>query len=138
MKNEMTNVKALAFVIENCELPTEVAEKVAKIKDSFERKSENRKPTATQVENVGIKETIVQTLATIGSGSVTEIQCAEPTLATLSNQKVSRLVAQLVESGKVSKVYDKKKAIFSLVQSANGKGRKPPCPLKGGKNEIQV
>lgn len=115
-KVEMTNVKALAFVLENCELPAEVAEKVGKVKASLERKSENRKPTATQIENVGIKETIVSTLSTIGSGSITEIQCAEPTLATLSNQKVSRLVSQLIEEGKVSKVYEKKKAIFSLVQ----------------------
>lgn len=114
-KVEMTNVKALAFVLENCELPAEVAEKVGKVKASLERKSENRKPTATQIENVGIKETIVSTLSTIGSGSITEIQCAEPTLATLSNQKVSRLVSQLIEEGKVSKVYEKKKAIFSLV-----------------------
>ena len=37
MTERMTNVKAIAYVIENCEVPQEVAEKLEKMKASFKR-----------------------------------------------------------------------------------------------------
>ena len=81
------------------------------------KKAQNKKATKTQEQNVGIKATILEVLATIGSGTVTEIQNGNAELSTLSNQKVSALVRQLVEAGKVVKTVDKKKSIFSLAES---------------------
>ena len=81
------------------------------------KKASNKKATKTQEENVGIKATILEVLATIGSGTVTDIQYGNAELSTLSNQKVSALVRQLVESGKVVKTVEKKKSIFSLAES---------------------
>ena len=81
------------------------------------KKASNKKATKTQEENVGIKATILEVLATIGSGTVTDIQNGNAELSTLSNQKVSALVRQLVESGKVVKTVEKKKSIFSLAES---------------------
>lgn len=80
----------------------------------IERKAANKKSTKTQEENKGIKSVILDTLASIGSGTITDIQNANPDLAKLSNQKVSALVRQLVENGKVVKTTDKKKSIFSV------------------------
>ena len=81
------------------------------------KKAQNKKATKTQEQNVGIKATILEVLATIGSGTVTEIQNGNAELSALSNQKVSALVRQLVEAGKVVKTVDKKKSIFSLAES---------------------
>ena len=81
------------------------------------KKAQNKKATKTQEQNVGIKATILKVLATIGSGTVTDIQNGNEELSALSNQKVSALVRQLVESGEVVKTVDKKKSIFSLAKS---------------------
>ena len=83
----------------------------------LDKKAQNKKATKTQEQNVGIKATILEVLATIGSGTVTDIQNGNEELSALSNQKVSALVRQLVESGEVVKATDKKKSIFSLAKS---------------------
>ena len=83
----------------------------------LDKKAQNKKATKTQEQNVGIKATILEVLATIGSGTVTDIQNGNEELSALSNQKVSALVRQLVESGDVVKTTDKKKSIFSLAKS---------------------
>lgn len=114
---KMTNSKALAFVIANCEIPAEVKEKLENIKASIDKKnSAERKPTATQTENVGYKEAIVAYL-----GTCTEAQtigdimknCTE--VAELTNQRVSAIVRQLKEDGIVAREEIKRKAYFSLV-----------------------
>ena len=83
----------------------------------LDKKAQNKKATKTQEQNVGIKATILEVLAIIGSGTVTDIQNGNEELSALSNQKVSALVRQLVESGEVVKTTDKKKSIFSLAES---------------------
>ena len=83
----------------------------------LDKKAQNKKSTKTQEQNKGIKATILKVLATIGSGTVTDIQNGNEELSTLSNQKVSALVRQLVESGDVVKTTDKKKSIFSLAEN---------------------
>ena len=83
----------------------------------LDKKAQNKKATKTQEQNIGIKATILEVLATIGSGTVTDIQNGNEELSALSNQKVSALVRQLVESGKVVRTTDKKKSIFSLAKN---------------------
>lgn len=114
---KMTNVKALQFVVDNFkgEMPEDVAAKIEAIKASFENKAANRKPTKTQEENEGIKDAILAVLTADGA-TVTEIQGRSETLAALSNQRVSALLRQLVDAGKVVKSTDKKKALFALAE----------------------
>ena len=83
----------------------------------LDKKAQNKKVTKTQEQNVGIKATILEVLAIIGSGTVTDIQNGNEELSALSNQKVSALVRQLVEKGDVVKTTDKKKSIFSLAEN---------------------
>lgn len=114
---KMTNVKAINYVVENfgADLPADVAEKLEKIKASFEKKSENRKPTATQKENEGVKEAILAVLNEAEGGlTVTEIQAKDETLGAVSNQKVSALLRQLIEANKVEKYTEKKKSYFKV------------------------
>lgn len=77
--------------------------------------SEKRGLTKVQKENVGIKDTIVEVLATgEGEMTITEI-CADERLAGFTPQKMAALLNQLVKEEKVEKTYDaKKKVHFAL------------------------
>ena len=81
------------------------------------KNSANRKPTAQQVENASLKEVILGVLVDSGKAmTVTEIQKSSTALVDLSNQRVSALVRQLMDSGEVARVEDKRKAYFKAVQ----------------------
>ena len=76
--------------------------------------SGTRKPTATQVENEKTKVVIVDFLSTVESATITDIQ-KSANLEEISNQKMSAILKQLVDSGVVAKSYEKRKAYFSVV-----------------------
>jgi hypothetical protein len=81
----------------------------------LDKKKASSKMTKTQEENVCIKNILAEVVGTFAEGAtVTEILKADDRLADLSNQKVSALLRQMVEEGKVVKTTDKKKSIFSL------------------------
>lgn len=81
----------------------------------LDKKSAYKKPTKVQAENEGYKNSIRSTLATVDNGvTVTELQGLDDTLGTLSNQRVSALLRQMVEAGEVVKTVEKKKSYFSL------------------------
>lgn len=79
----------------------------------LDKKASNKKATKTQEENVGIKAEILSVLTSEGA-TVTDIQSKSEMLGGLSNQRVSALLRQLVESGEVVKTIDKKKSYFSV------------------------
>ena len=82
-------------------------------RELLERKSSNSGQTKTQKENEILKEKIVETLKELNKFStITEIQQANPELADLSNQKISALLKQLVDTDVIEKVIEKKKAYF--------------------------
>ena len=78
------------------------------------KNASDKKPTATQIANNGIKETILDTLADNKVMTITEMQKANADLADLSNQKISALVRQLIAEGLGKKEEIKRKAYFSL------------------------
>ena len=79
----------------------------------LERKSSNSGQTQTQKENEILKEKIVETLKELNKFStITEIQESNAELAELSNQKISALLKQLVDTNVIEKVIEKKKAYF--------------------------
>jgi hypothetical protein len=81
------------------------------------KNSADRKPTAVQEANNGIKETILDLLADKGkSMTISEMQKASPELAELTNQRISALVRQLVQEGKVVREEIKRKAYFKLAE----------------------
>ena len=115
---KLTNVKAIEFVIANCtDLPTEVVEKLEKMKASFEKKaSGERKPTATQKANEGLKTAILNYMEPNVLYSVGQLAKEVPELVEIgaTGQKVSALVKQLKEAGLVKRVEEKRKAFFQL------------------------
>ena len=77
----------------------------------------NRKTSQTknQKENEGIKETILEVLAGLNEPiTVSDFLKVDERVAGYSNQKVSALMKQLVDAGKVEKVVDKKKSYFKI------------------------
>lgn len=74
-----------------------------------------RKPTATQIANEGIKGNLLNVLANSDKPmTITDIQKADPSLADFSNQKISALLTQLGKSGEVVRTEVKGKAHFAL------------------------
>ena len=78
---------------------------------ALEKKSANRKPTKTQVENDALKEKVAAVLTQDGQ-TVTEIIAALG--GGVSCQKVSALLRQMIADGVAVKTSDKKKSLFAL------------------------
>lgn len=95
---------------------------VAYLKNELEllkKKSENKKATKNQTENVEIKEVIIEVLDRMGKGRAGEIQLAvqatdKEKYATLTNQRTSAILKQMIDEGIVIKTVDKKVSTFSL------------------------
>lgn len=114
---KMTNLKAVAYVLENCTLPADVREKMEKIQASFEKKATGeRKPTATQVANEGLKTAILSYMAEQPNRlfTISELIKEVPELEGLSNQKVSALVTQMVGIS-IKKIVEKRKSNFQYM-----------------------
>ena len=80
------------------------------------KNSTEKKPTAVQVANEGIKEVILNVLADNGEKmTISEMLKAKAELGELSNQRVSALVRQLIADGKVDRIEEKRKAYFKIV-----------------------
>ena len=80
------------------------------------KNSSEKKPTAQQTANEGIKTAILDGMTSGRLYTVTEIQKEIPECAELSNQKVSALIRQLKDAGLVVKTEDKRKSYFSLAE----------------------
>ena len=112
---KMTNVKALAYVLANADLPTDVKEKVEKMKAQFEKKnSAEKKPTANQVANKGIQDAILEGMENGKLYTITDMIKEIPACADLTNQKVSALIRPLINVS-IERVEDKRKAYFRKI-----------------------
>lgn len=85
----------------------------------LKKKSENKKATKNQEANVEIKADILAVMANMAPSTATEIMNAVKAVdtekyATLTNQRVSALLKQLIEDNKVVKSVDKKISKFAL------------------------
>lgn len=75
--------------------------------------SENAKPTKTQIENEGIKDTIVSVLTTTPT-TITDLIKSSADLAGYTNQKVSALLTQLLKERRAVRTEVKGKAHYAL------------------------
>ena len=121
-EKKMTKATAWAIVkeiVENSDHPKS-AELVKKIDNELnllaKKNSAEKKPTAQQVANDGIKTAIVEGMEPNRLYTVTEIIKSIPACAELTNQRVSALLRGLVETGAVVRTEDKRKAYFSLAK----------------------
>ena len=81
----------------------------------LEKKSSKSTLSKTQVENNSIKDIIMNVLQESARPmTITEIQAVNEDLKELSNQKISALLKQLVDTDLVERVVDKKKTYFQI------------------------
>ena len=112
---KMTNVKALAYVLANVELPADVKAKVENMKAQFEKKnSAEKKPTANQVANQAIVENILAEMEIGVLYTITDMIKKLPSCADLTNQKVSALIKPLIGIS-IERVEEKRKAYFKRI-----------------------
>ena len=78
------------------------------------KNSSEKKPTAQQTANDGIKTAILDGMEEGKMYTITEIIKAIPECADLTNQRVSALMRQLIEAKLITRVEDKRKAYFTL------------------------
>ena len=79
------------------------------------KNSAEKKPTAVQVANEGIKDAILEAMEEGKKYTITDLMKEVEACAELSNQRVSALVRQLVTDGSVERTEEKRKAYFSKV-----------------------
>lgn len=76
-----------------------------------------RKPTKTQLENEGIKQTLLGILSATGEPmTIADVQKASADLEEMSNQKISALLTQLVKANLVLRTEVKGKAHFAVAE----------------------
>ena len=95
------------------------AELVAKIDNELallaKKNSAEKKPTAQQTANEMVKTAILNGMERNRVYTVTEVIKEIPECAELTNQRVSALLRQLKDEGKVIRTEDKRKAYFQVV-----------------------
>ena len=75
----------------------------------------DKKPTAQQMANDGIKGAIYDYMEPGKLYTITDLQKKVPACAELTNQRVSALVRQMIDAGKVDRIEEKNKAYFRKV-----------------------
>ena len=119
MTDKMTNKKALTYAIENLsDAPEEVIQKLQKMIEQLDKKNASpKKLTAQQEKNEGLKSVITEFLSeNEGEGfTISNLLKAIPEFEGDSNQHVSALMRQLVQSGAVEKYSEKRRTYFRIV-----------------------
>jgi hypothetical protein len=82
------------------------------------KNSAEKKPTATQTANVGIKKAIADGMEMGKKYTITDLMKSIPAIADLSNQRVSALVRQMIDDKVVERTEEKRKAYFSLKETS--------------------
>ena len=113
---KITSKVALTYVLENCDIPKDISDKIEKMLESLNKKSgSGRKPTERQQENLLLRE-IILSVVDATPRTVSEIQKLDPTLAELSNQRMSPIVNGMVDDKLLVKSIVKGRSYFALAE----------------------
>lgn len=126
-EKKMTQREALGYVLENCEIPEKVADKLKAMIAQIEKKSASGsgKLTKGQEANAKFKIAIVEEMTANPNKiyTITDLIKSIDMLSEyrddegnpISNQKVSALVSQLVKDGKVERITEKRRSYFKII-----------------------
>lgn len=116
LQEKFAEVKAF---LEEHEASDEMIDFIADRAEKADRKSENRKPSATQVANAALSERVYEYLKDCGKKLQIKQMIKEvPAFAEIENcttQKASAIVRGLLKDGKVQRVEEKGVAYFSAI-----------------------
>ena len=79
------------------------------------KNSADKKPTAQQVANEGIKNAIYDNMENGKLYTIDEITKSIPECADLTNQKISALLRQMILDNRVERIEEKRKAYFRKI-----------------------
>lgn len=116
-KTKMTHreiLVAISAITEIAENPI-YSEFVANEIDKLDRRSSSGKLTPKQADNVILKQEILDAMEDDELYTISDMLKLFECCASLSNQKVSALVRQLIEAGSVEKVVEKRTSFFKKV-----------------------
>ena len=117
MANKKTVVEMYTEIMAVEGLTDEQREFLAKRRELTEKKNAKSagKPTAQQIANEGIKQTIITVLGELGTPStISEMQTHSEALGGLSNQRLTSLLTQLAKADVIVRTEVKGKAHFAL------------------------
>lgn len=106
MLKELAEVQANSVLVEFIDHELELLAK---------KNSSEKKPTANQVANEGIKGAILNGMESGKLYTITDLIKSIPECAELTNQRVSAIVRQLKDEGSVERIEEKRKAYFKKV-----------------------
>ena len=89
-------------------------ERLEALKAQLAKRSTSKTPTKTQKANEEVKAVIADVLADTGAKMTVTEMIADDRLNGYTNQKISALLRQMVEAGKVVKTLEGKKAYFAV------------------------
>lgn len=116
MTKKMTKREYFTQIMENYNLTEDERNFIKHELELLAKKnSAEKKPTAVQVANEGLKTEILNFMEVGKKYTITDLMKSVPCLADLSNQRVSALVRQLKDSGLVERTEEKRKAYFHKV-----------------------
>lgn len=113
---KFTMLKAIPSVAENSTLVEFIDHELELL---AKKNSSEKKPSANQVANEGIKADILEGMAEGKLYTITDLIKEIPACADLTNQRVSALIRQLMANGSVERVEEKRKAYFRKVVLAD-------------------
>ena len=114
MAKKMTKAEMFKALKDNYNLSVAEIEFIDHEIELLEKKNGNRKPTKAQEENVSYKTAILEGMVEGKAYTITDLIKSIPSIADLTNQRVSALVRQLIDEGAVTRKEEKGKAYFSL------------------------
>ena len=123
-ETKITQKMALTYVLENCELPTDINEKLTAMLAQVEKKSASGKgQTATQKANAEMGAVVLAEMEKNRLYTVTELMKEISAFANyrddkgngISNQKASAIVSGLVKSNDLERVTEKGRSYFKKV-----------------------
>lgn len=116
LQEKFAEIKAF---LEEHEASEEMIDFIADRAEKADRKSENRKPSATQVANAALSERVYEYLKDCGKKLQIKQMIKEvPAFTEIENcttQKASAIVRGLLKDGKVQRVEEKGVAYFSAI-----------------------
>lgn len=116
-ENKITQKSAIQYVLDNYgeTMPVDVVAKFNSMLESLDKRANApRNPSASVIENKGLREAILNTMEPNTLYSINDLIRKVPGLENASSHKVSALLTPLKREGLILRIEDKRKAYFKL------------------------
>lgn len=107
MTNKMTYIDALNSILaSDAQIDQQVFDKLTELRDSLQKKKDNKKPTKVQLENEKIKERLLEILTEEGK-QAKDYELTDENGERYTSNKLATLLNQMVKEGRAKKIEGK-------------------------------